>query len=648
MITEVFVCNASSIKSLNNSEITICENAVTAKNGVYKSNTVHIGDYVENISIHLSLTNCTSANAYVTLSDEGDYYAYDLPEYRIVPEVESSGYINIHPYGRVNDISVTVKVPEGSIATIDSIRANVRRPFSISLFRIALMVAIALWLKAMWVNPAYNATVCDWKNVKVRITVVATLLIIFGIMKWLTTSNELIVSCPWPHHKQYQELAHMLDQGTVKLTERAVEPALLDKTNPYDTSALMIEGIPYNMDFAYYDGSYYVYFGIIPELIFYYPFYKLTGHDLANYHVMWILSCMMAVGVFLCVWQLQKRFSVRDDGRGVSLLQYLSISLSLVFVSTSVYMCATPDIYNIPVMMATGLTWLGIGLWLCALNIEDGERTEESLTKLTILYLTAGSFCMAMVAGCRPQMILYSAVGVLFIVRRMIFTKKRTGNLIAVVTPYMLVAALVFWYNYARFGSIVDFGATYSMTSNDMNHRGFNFDRLLRGLYSFFFQPAVYTHDFPYITSSVIDSAYMGKNLVEFTYGGAFVTNIFTLSAFAPLFGLWKKMKADSRIIYIVMMLATVIIAVFDVNGAGILYRYTCDYMPGLLVASLVIWLILLGCSNNRTLIVRLLAVVVLAGWILSFLVLLGPGESTSLRENSPVLYESIRALFRF
>ncbi len=648
MLIEIFVCNASSIKSLNNSEITICEDVVTSQDGIYKCDTIHIGDYVENVSIHLSLTNCTSANAYVTLSDEGDYYAYDLPEYRIVPEVESSGYIDIHPYGKVNDIAVTVIVPEGSAATIDSIRVNVRRPFNISLIRIVIMLAIALWLKAMWVNPAHNVLVCDWKSVKVRIAVVATLLIIFGMMKWLTTSNELIVSCPWPHHKQYQELAHMLDQGTVKLTERAVDPALLDKTNPYDTSALMIEGIPYNMDFAYYDGSYYVYFGIVPELLFYYPFYKLTGHDLANYHVMWFLGCMMAVGVFLCVWQLQKRYSDQNAGGGLSLLQYMTISISLVFVSTSVYMCATPDIYNIPVMMATGLTWLGIGLWLCALNNEDSKCEDEPSSRMTIVYLAAGSACMAMVAGCRPQMILYSAVGVLFIVRKMIFSRKRTGNLLAVAIPYLLVAVLVCWYNYARFGSVFDFGATYSMTSNDMNHRGFNFDRLMRGLYSFFFQPAVYTHDFPYITSSVIDSAYMGKNLVEFTYGGAFVTNIFTLAVFAPVFGLWKRMKTDSRIIYTVMMLATVIIAVFDVNGAGILYRYTCDCMPGLLIASLIIWLIFLCDSDNRELTVRLLAVVVMAGWILSFLVLLGPGESTSLRENSPVLYESIRALFRF
>jgi hypothetical protein len=54
----------------------------------------------------INLTNAEYAEATVTLTDEGDKYAYDLPAVRIVPGVRGSGYINIYPYGRVNTVKV--------------------------------------------------------------------------------------------------------------------------------------------------------------------------------------------------------------------------------------------------------------------------------------------------------------------------------------------------------------------------------------------------------------------------------------------------------------------------------------------------------------------------------------------------------------
>ena len=63
------------------------------------------------------------------------------------------------------------------------------------------------------------------------------------------------------------------------------------------------------------------------------------------------------------------------------------------------------------------------------------------------------------------------------------------------------VGAIVFWYNQARFGSGFEFGATYSLTTNDMNHRGFNFSRVFRGLYSFLLQPPVIHSTFPFLES---------------------------------------------------------------------------------------------------------------------------------------------------
>ena len=80
---------------------------------------------------------------------------------------------------------------------------------------------------------------------------------------------------------------------------------------------------------------------------------------------------------------------------------------------------------------------------------------------------------MALVAGCRPQMVLF-AVLALPIFRPRYITQKRlrsragAGECAAFLLPVVLVAVGLMWYNAARFGSPFDFGANYNLTSNDM------------------------------------------------------------------------------------------------------------------------------------------------------------------------------------
>ena len=56
-------------------------------------------------------------------------------------------------------------------------------------------------------------------------------------------------------------------------------------SNPYDyrlrSMTLEPAGVSYLWDAAYYIGRYYVYFGIVPELLFFLPYYLATGNDLS-------------------------------------------------------------------------------------------------------------------------------------------------------------------------------------------------------------------------------------------------------------------------------------------------------------------------------------------------------------------------------
>ncbi len=639
VIAEFLLFNASSLRDVvKNRPTVIASDATTDDGGEYVTDDITVNGYVDNVYVKdISCVNTEYLYMQVTLTDEGDEYEYTLPTERVVPGVKGSGYINIHPYGRVNTIRVSVNVPEGTSADIGSIEINAHKPYDVKPARLLLIFLVSVFLIYTF-SYGWNIVFDPESRAQIICALVACIILI-AAGKSLSVSNKLIVACPWPHHKQYQELAESLSEGTVKFLGEQPSEELMAKDNPYDTIALNAEDIPYRMDYAYYNGSYYVYFGIIPELLLYYPYYKLTGMPMQNYNAGFILYTLLVPGIFLCIRELVIRYGRDKESEKIKFpfAAYMLMCISACLFSNTVYLIARPDIYNIPILSATAFSFWGIALWLLGLRLKG---------RMGRAVVFAGSFFIAMIAGCRPQMILIGAIVLfLFFIRKK--EEKMTAPDIAVlIIPFFIVAVPVCLYNYARFGNIFDFGATYSLTTNDMNHRGFNINRLLRGMYCFLLQPAAMTTDYPFIVSSNIDSAYMGKNLTEYTYGGSFATNLILLSVFAPLIGVVKNMGSEAKKVVITLCAAALLIAGFDVNGAGILYRYTCDMIPVLLTAALMVWIYLLKDENIKKAAQRLFSVFVLCGLFYSFMVFMGQEGSVNLMDNSPYLYESFRQWF--
>ena len=110
-------------------------------------------------------------------------------------------------------------------------------------------------------------------------------------------------------YQQYGALAHSLLNGRLDL--EADPPAeLLALDNPYDAGARDAAQInDIHWDHAFYNGRYYVYFGIVPCLLFQLPFEALTGiQNLAYAPCMVVLgllllaACFGVVGQAVCVF----------------------------------------------------------------------------------------------------------------------------------------------------------------------------------------------------------------------------------------------------------------------------------------------------------------------------------------------------------
>ena len=642
LILEVFFFNVSFWKTLGCKPVVLSDGGATDETGYFSTGKTVINAPVKNISVKLAgLTNTEFASATVYITDEGNSYEYPTPSYTIVPGVDKSGYTNIYPYGDVTDISVTIQVDEGAQARIESVSANVQAPFVFKCIRFSSLFIIALFINAVFSGSCIHDYYCE-RNNKLQTSVIAASVLFFLILGYLlVTSNPKCVAAPWLHQTQYQELAHSLDAGTVAL-QRTVAPELLEKENPYDTIALQAEGIHFHMDCAYYNGQYYVYFGPVPEFMLYYPFYKLTGEDLPNYIAFYAFYSLFIISAFGLLWELVHTFAKK-----LPFYLYLTLCVAVCLFPNYVYMGGRPDLYNIPIMAGTAFTMCGLWLWL---------RGLASSEKKSIFY-ASGSLCMALVAGCRPQLLLYSAVALpLFynetIRKRNLFSKKSLKDTLSFVLPYVFVACFVFWYNAARFGNGFDFGATYSMTTNDMNTRGFNLNRLAHGLFSYLFQPPVIDSSYPFLHSSNLTADYMGRNITEFMFGGVFAVNpLLWIIPYALLLKGHQKLSALAKWTSGILAAAGFIIICFDINGAGNLQRYASDMIPGFLLAAVIIWLSVLDRSDaqcnydNRA---RLFTIFTLCGLVFAFLTFIAKGDSVCLLRNNIPLFYNIGSYFKF
>lgn len=644
VILELILSNGLSMTIPKDGKRVLASDLMTDEEGWCASETVTIQDTVKNVYVHLANDGAGQAEVTIVLTDEGDKYAYSLPKKTVVREVSDTSFISIYPFGKVQDITVEISANEGETVHVDSVEINRRKAFSFHMGRAIFVCFIACFLYFGFGQNGLPKASCI-KGDRKQILICIFSVFVLAVIAWkLVHINPLFTNPPWPHHRQYQELAEVMSEGTVKLP---YEPAdgLVHAKNPYDTISLIAEDIPYLMDYAYYDGAYYVYFGIVPELLLYLPFYLFTGNHLMNWQVIYLFYMLFAIGAFCLVRELAYKFH-----QSASFFHTLVISFVICLFPNYVYILCRPDIYHIPIMSGTAFLTCAMALFLY------GARQERK-GRRNIIWVLA-SLCGALVAGCRPQFLLYECLFIVLLLigekrsedkERLFGTVIRKKDLPSIVIPYLLIGAIVFWYNYARFGSGFDFGATYSLTTNDMNHRGMSLVRIVQGLFGFLLQPVNIQARFPFIIKSEVHYGFMGKDLSEFSFGGMissamFLWPLFLLSHFFKE----ERKKKNQKIewFWVCLFAASLVIAAFDANSAGILQRYFADAVWGLCILGCLLWMKILTQNADSILVKRVFVSAVLGTLLFSFFVIFAKGDSNCLLVNNPQVYYRIMSWF--
>ncbi len=541
---------------------------------------------IQSIRLPLSKTGSSDWVAVrLFVTDEGSSVGYELPELQISPAVPSSQFIRLNLHGKARSITVNIQgAKPDDVYELGDVLLNARRPFAFSLLRVFGVFAGLglLWLlRPSSVLHRTRALEAGLWQQALLVLIVAVQLLVTAMACSATPSY---VTPPWRHHRQYHKMAVSLTEGRLDLGDEP-SASLLAMENPYDYHARVRDHVDYWWDEAYYQGKYYCYFGILPVLLFYLPYYLVTGNAFPTW--LGVLICLTALTLAL-VWLLYE--TVRWYFPRCSTGDFLLLEVTMFLGGTVLIGAQCPTFYYLPISLALALTAAALACWVRAGR--DGYRRG---------WIVAGGVLMALTAASRPQFVLASFLVFPLLGRETIERWKAGGkdrtravtSVLLALIPYVIVAGALMWYNASRFGSPFDFGANYQMTTNDVTHRGFHPDRLPFGLFSYLLQPVSLIGRSPFLRSVPVQTSYQGFTIYETMYGGLLW---FSPALAAPVLLLGRRVRAglkEKKLLGAAAVCAVlgVLVACLDVEAGGILQRYWMDF--GFLLSLPAVWIVL-------------------------------------------------------
>lgn len=217
---------------------------------------------------------------------------------------------------------------------------------------------------------------------------------------------------------------------------------------------------PYLLDASLYEGRYYLYFGVVPAALLYWPYTELTGHDLPEGVAVQVLAVLALV--FGIAWWREVRRRFFPDLAPI--WEFLAV-LALGFCTAVPPALRHPMFYEVAILSG----------WACgALMLWASMRAARDPRSWSPWVLVAG-IAYGLAVGSRANLAPAGLLALLAGMAALAWQRESTGR--ARATRWLRLASLagvgaaaigagLAAYNYARFGSIVEFGHSYQLGHN--------------------------------------------------------------------------------------------------------------------------------------------------------------------------------------
>lgn len=328
---------------------------------------------------------------------------------------------------------------------------------------VVLAGAVLNW----FLEDAQRMTLGTAKRSMRRIVVCAAVLVILSCVLPMGLSPKYNGEEP-EHRNQYELITEAFLAGQLHFQYDYIDHRLLQMENPYDAEARERLGVYYYWDHAFYNGRYYMYFGVVPVLLAFMPYRLLTGTALSGYHVTQLFAGIYIAGIFALFWLLGRRFF-----RQIPLALYLLLCTAVSYLSLW-NAIATPQLYAMTIVCALALAVWSLYCFARAVWCIKSDNRAIACAAL-------GSLLGALVFGCRPTV---GFSNLLALPLLCVFLKAHRPSprlflkLLLAALPYALVAAGLMAYNWVRFENPFEFGQAYQMTVTDQSSYGNMLSRL--------------------------------------------------------------------------------------------------------------------------------------------------------------------------
>lgn len=605
MFLELFVCNIRSFQSLLYDEKDISmypirvDYADVLANGdiIVDDDVAYItafvnGEKINNVHIDIEVVDPAYGNGnnyrysdfIVNIQDEllysGEINTRVAAQRKVLHDLPSSQYVFFESFGKTQTLILEIRPQDSGLIRIHDITFNARRPVMLSFPRLFVLFMffelIFLFRPSSWI----------WKRKALEpgkrgyiILAAAYIAILVGFCGVLIRNPSV-----WNNKvSPYANLAKAFASGEVSVGTATEEiSALEDKIVSWgsDDDRIMF-------DYAIYKGKYYVYFGVLPCILFYLPYHLITGFDLPDAVSMIIMFALLIPGVYLLYREIIKKFFNNTD-----FAMHLLLTIATVFGSNTIAVMAEPSVYQVAVVAGVLLSVWGLFGIISALPFAEHVRK-----------LLPAAGCLALVAACRPTMLIYSAVLIPLFIYSFCQWKesgekpiKLIRMVIALAVPYIIVAGALMFYNVIRFDSPFQFGMIYNMTAVPSKKTAVSVLEMVPLLiYEYFLRLPLFDYLFPFLHEHVEDCVIMMSGTIyyfQYVGYGLFAVNPVLWILFSIPFISHKIQKHSYTWAAGIGVACSIFLMFFGFYMTQLVAsRYTMEFSYALFVVAVILWL---------------------------------------------------------
>jgi tetratricopeptide (TPR) repeat protein len=404
------------------------------------------------------------------------------------------------------------------------------------------------------------------------ISLPAVCMLVIAVYAYMAQSGVLELVSPNASETYYNLLVQGFRAGQLSL-KKEVPPGFAQLADPYDRTANTPYGV---LDLSYYEGKFFLYFGVTPALVLFWPYVALTGHYLSQKDagvIFCVIGFLVSVGLLCALW---RRYFAE-----ISVAVVAASTLALGLATFTPLLLARCDVHEVSVTCGYMLTMLALGGIYCALHKpERGWR-----------WLAAASLAYGLAVGARPSLLFGAVILLAPVAQAWRERRKIMALLVAATGPIILIGLGLMLYNALRFDNPFEFGQHYQLSAQrQVTLRFFGLDYLWFNLRVYFLEPARWVAHFPFVHDIAVPPQPVSYMQVETPFG--ILTNIplAWLALAMPLAWQNRSEQAGSTLRWFVVAVALL----FGICGLTVglfwstSYRYEVDFLPALLLLAVI------------------------------------------------------------